>query len=321
MSNAPRQLGLVHDKRYLDHDTGHGHPERADRLRAVMDRLESGGLLDTVTALGPRKAEPKELARVHSASYIDRVSLNCAQGATFMDSLDTPVCPDSYDVARLAAGGLLAAVDAVMAGDLTRAMCLPRPPGHHAEFDQAMGFCLFNNVAVAAAHLVGPHLLDRVAIVDFDVHHGNGTQHLFETRSDILFCSAHEHPRSQFPGTGFEYETGTGPGEGFTVNVPLMPRTGEDEAKAAFEGVILPKLDAYKPQFLLISAGFDAEADDPLGNLNWKPQTFDWITRRLGEVADKHCGGKIVSTLEGGYDLDSLARCVSVHLEALRDTL
>ncbi len=314
---AGMSVGLVYDERYLTHDTGHGHPERADRLRAIMEKLTEDGLLERLMRIEAKLAAVDAITAIHSPEYVERVAEQCASAPGYLDSLDTPICPASYEVALLSAGGAIAAADTVMAGTVQRAFSMGRPPGHHAERSQAMGFCLFNNIAIAAEHLVRAHGMERVAIVDFDVHHGNGTQHVFDQRGDVLFVSTHEHPRFQFPGTGFEHETGNGDGAGATLNVTLLPGTGDAEAREAYEKQVLPRLEAFEPQVLLISAGFDAEADDPLGGLAWTTDTFDWLAGKLCEVADRHAGGRVVSTLEGGYNLASLARCVSTYLRAL----
>lgn len=211
----------------------------------------------------------------------------------------------------------MAAVDAVMAGDLRRAFCAMRPPGHHAEFDRCMGFCLFNHIALAAERLRRTHNIERVAVVDFDVHHGNGTQHLFEERADVLFISMHEHPDYQYPGTGYAHETGRGDGAGYTLNIPLRPGSGHHEAVAAFEKQVLPALLDYQPGFLLVSAGFDADVADPLGHLDFTAETYRWMTGQLVTLAERCCDGRIVSLLEGGYDLDALGRDVSAHVAAM----
>jgi len=314
-------LGLIYDDRFLEHDTGPGHPERPDRLRAIVDRLQRDGALDKVRRLPFESAPIETLERVHDASYIERVRVACEEGRPFIDSADTPVCPASYEIARLAAGAALAAADAVMAGEVRRAFCAVRPPGHHAEHATAMGFCLFNNVAVAAEHLIHRHGLRRVAILDFDVHHGNGTQHTFEHRRDVLFLSCHEHPSFQYPGTGFANEAGLGEGHGSTRNVPLMPGADDRAAREAFEHHLLPELESFHPDALLLSAGFDAADGDPIGGLAWSTDGYRWISERLVDAADRLCDGRLLSVLEGGYNLDKLADGAAVHIDALRATM
>jgi acetoin utilization deacetylase AcuC-like enzyme len=221
-------------------------------------------------------------------------------------------------VAALAAGGILAACDAVIAGQVRRAFCAVRPPGHHAEADRAMGFCLFNNVAIGAEYVVRRHGLARVAIVDFDVHHGNGTQHIFESRSDVLYISLHERPASlPFPGSGEADEVGRGPGKGYTLNVLLDRGSGESDYLAALDNAVIPALDRYGPEFLLISAGFDALMDDTISHISLDPDSYGSITRRLVRTAEQYCGGRLVSVLEGGYDLPNLGSAVVAHIRAL----
>ncbi|MEE9212001.1 MAG: histone deacetylase, partial [Phycisphaeraceae bacterium] len=208
-------------------------------------------------------------------------------------------------------------VDQVSAGHVRNAFCAVRPPGHHAEHDRSMGFCIFNNVAIAAEHLIREHGLERVAIIDFDVHHGNGTQHIFEDRADVLYISIHEHPQHLYPGTGFASETGRGPGEGTTINLPVLPGAGDDVYRRLFRQRVIPALDDFSPQVLLISAGFDACKDDPLAHVELSAEGFGWMTQQLRDAAERHCGGRLISMLEGGYDLRSLAECVAVHVGGL----
>ncbi len=310
-------VGLVHDDRFAKHETGPTHPERPARLAAIHKRLQADGWLEKLTRIEPKNATIDAIGRVHDTDYIQRVRQACAQGQAFMDSPDSPICKASYDIALLAAGGVMQAVDQVMAGKVDHAFCAVRPPGHHAEHKRAMGFCLFNNIAIAAEHLIDTHQFKRIAIIDFDVHHGNGTQHSFEDRADVLFMSCHEHPKFQFPGTGYEHERGSGDGLGYTVNCPMMPGSGDAVAHDIFTQTFLPKLAEYKPQFLLISAGFDAIESDPLGGLTMTYKGFVWMAQQLKQAAAAHCEGRVVSVLEGGYDLNALARCVSEHIGVL----
>jgi len=309
--------GLIYDDRFLDHDTGPGHPERPDRLRAIVKRLKATHQWDALVHLPVDPINLRWVHAVHDAAYIDRLHRACETGANFIDDNDCPICPASYAIARLAAGGVLNAVDAVMDGRVTNAFCAVRPPGHHAERDRAMGFCLLANVAIAANYAAAHHGLQRIAVVDFDVHHGNGTQHLLEHRSDVLFISLHEHPAYQYPGTGYGSEQGTGAGKGFTLNLPLDPGSDDDAYRSAFNTHVLPALDEFKPELLLISAGFDAAEADPLGHQNVSAVGFAWMTRKLKSVADTHAAGRLVSVLEGGYDLVSLAEAVAVHIGVL----
>ncbi len=312
-------VGLIYDRRFLDHrDAEDVHLEHPLRLTVIMEAFEKEGLLQRMLRLPFRQAKAEEIALVHDPVYVDIVRMACDEGMTAIGSEDTFLCEKSYDVAALAVGGVMAACDAVMKGAVQRAFCAVRPPGHHAETDRAMGFCLFNNVAVAAEHLVRNHGLKRVAIVDFDVHHGNGTQHIFESRADVLYASIHERPGSiGFPGTGEATEVGTGPGRGFTLNVPLSHGAGDAEYRTAFERQIVPRLDEYRPEFLLVSAGFDALAADTISHLRLEPESYGWMTELLVDVALRHGEGRVVSVLEGGYHLDYLGRAVVHHVGAL----
>jgi len=311
--------GFIYDERCLNHDTGMGHPERADRLRAVIQGLTQAGLYDRLEHLDFEPVDTAYVERLHNPPYVRRCFEYCREGVPFVDTPDSAVCTESADIALLAAGGVRRAVDGVMAGEIDNAFCALRPPGHHAEAAESMGFCLFCNIALAADYLIRDHGLERVAIVDFDVHHGNGTQHLLEDRGDILFISVHQDPATLFPGTGAAHETGTDGGEGFTLNLPLPPQSGDSEYAEVFDAKIIPALDAFKPQFLLVSAGFDAATSDPLAQMNVSTEGFAAMSQQLVEVAKKHCGGRLVSTLEGGYDLEALSQGVNAHVRALLD--
>ena len=310
--------GLVYHDAFLAHDTGPTHPERPSRLRAILQTLEQHHHLDAMPRLEAAPATRADLETLHDPAYVQRVFDAAARDRPYVDTPECPLSPGTLDAALLAVGGVFAAVDAVMAGEVDNAFCAVRPPGHHAEADRATGFCFFGNVALAAERLMRRHGLSRVAVVDFDVHHGNGTQHLFEDRGDVLFCSIHQHPTTLYPGTGFSYERGRGAGEGLTVNVPLDPGAGDAEFRHALVYQIMPALHAFAPAFVLLSAGFDAARDDPLAQLDVTPEAFRWATGFLKKQAEKHCGGKLVSVLEGGYNLRSLSECVSLHVAALR---
>ena len=309
--------GFIFDPRFCDHDTGPQHPERPDRLRAIHQQLQSTGLLDRLTAIDFAPADLPVIERVHQRVYIDRLRAACASNQPFIDAPDSAICPESYDIALLAVGGALAAVDAVMAGRVDNAFCALRPPGHHAERHLSMGFCLFNNIAIAAEHLRQVHGIERVAIVDFDVHHGNGTQHIFEDRGDVLFISIHEDPRHLYPGTGFAQETGRGDGVGCTINLPMPPRAGDSDYQQAFDQSVLPALDVFKPQVLLVSTGYDAAAADPLADIRVTTAGFRWMTQQLFAVAREQAQGSMICLLEGGYDLTALADGVEATIGAL----
>jgi acetoin utilization deacetylase AcuC-like enzyme len=269
--------------------------------------------------LTPFPADEKWPLLCHSLEHVKRIRDLCRAGGGMLDE-DTPVCPVSYDIALLSLGSVLGCCDAVMTGKAKRAFSAGRPPGHHAEPDRAMGFCLFSNVAIAAKYLQKTHGVGRVAIVDFDVHHGNGTQACLEDNPSVLFISLHQHPRTCYPGTGYEKEIGIGAGEGFTLNIPMRPRSDDEDYILAIQDRVVPALSDFRPEILLISAGFDGHRDDPLAHVNLSDDAFETMTSQLVQVANAHCGGRVVSALEGGYNLRALGRCVVRHLIALRDT-
>jgi acetoin utilization deacetylase AcuC-like enzyme len=300
----------------LAHDTGPGHPESPARIRAIMamlDREERKGTLVGVERREPPRATHEQLERVHTARYIDGV-LNAepASGYVRLDP-DTVMSPGSGEAALRAAGAAVAAVDAVIGGEADNVFCALRPPGHHAEAERAMGFCLFNSVAVGARQALDVHGLESVSIFDFDVHHGNGTQHSFEREPRVQYLSTHQWPL--YPGTGAREETGVGN----IVNRPLPAGTGSRDWRRVVEADILPAIDAFAPALIMASAGFDAHRADPLAMLELVEDDFAWVTARLVELARKHSGGRVVSVLEGGYDLSALANSALAHLNALRE--
>ena len=267
--------------------------------------------------IDPTLADPKWLTLVHTSAMIERTRRICQAGGGVLDSGDTPVGANSYDIALLSLGSLLGCCDAVMTGKVDRAFSAARPPGHHAEPDRPMGFCLFANVAIAAKYLQQQYKVGRVAIVDFDVHHGNGTQACLENDPTTLFISLHQHPKTCYPGSGYEWETGVGAGQGYIHNIVFSPGCGDDEYKAAFHEQVLPELDLFKPEVLLISAGFDAHAGDPLAQMNLTDDCYEEMTRLLVESANRYCNGRVISALEGGYNLQALGRSVVRHLIGL----
>ncbi|ETW99713.1 MAG: hypothetical protein ETSY1_14020 [Candidatus Entotheonella factor] len=312
--STPAPTALVYHPDYLLHDPGPSHPERPARLRAVMDHLQRQGLSDTLLRLHPEPAAELWITRVHTPVYVQQLKA-AVQAAPAQLDADTRVSKHSYDVARLAVGGVLLAVDAVMAGQAQNAFAALRPPGHHALADRAMGFCLFNYVAIATRYVQEKHGMARVLIVDWDAHHGNGTQDVFFADPSVLFFSTHQYP--YYPGTGAASETGTGAGQGTTINVPLAAGSGDEEIIAAFQERLLPAANAFRPDFVFLSAGFDAHRRDPLAQLQVTESGYARLTRIVKDIAEQHAAGRLVSVLEGGYDLDALARSVEAHLRVL----
>ena len=307
-------VALVFHDDCLKHDNGPGHPERPDRLLAIRRRLAERGLLDRLLLLQPDEAPLDSLALVHDRAYIEAIRRACERAPVRLDP-DTGVSPGSWRAALLSAGGALMACDAVLAGKARSAFVCTRPPGHHAEAGRAMGFCLFNNIAVAARHLQRAHGLGRILIVDWDVHHGNGTQHMFESDPTVFYFSTHQFPF--YPGTGSARETGSGRGAGFTLNYPMPAGSGDAEYIEVFQSVLCPEIDRVQPEAILISAGFDAHRDDPLAGMSLTEKGYAALTSILREAAGRHCDGRIISLLEGGYDLQALAASVEAHLLAL----
>ena len=332
-----KTIGFACSPRFVEHITGPSHPERPDRIRTILRAVREAGLVSSpdpfpefkidlglqplpgpkLVELTPVPADEKWLLTCHTQGHIDHVKRVCEAGGGVLDLGDTPVGRSSYEIAMLSLGSALVCCDAVMSGQVQRAFSAARPPGHHAEQHRAMGFCLFANAAIAARYLQQKHGLGRVAVVDFDVHHGNGTQACLEDDPSVLFISLHQHPNTCYPGSGHAYEVGDGPGRGFTLNIPFDPGTGDGPYLAAFDGQVIPKLEHFQPEALIISAGFDAHADDPLAQIELTDECFELMTRKLANFADQHCGGRVISLLEGGYNLRALGRSVVRHLVGL----
>jgi acetoin utilization deacetylase AcuC-like enzyme len=305
------RTGVALDRRMLEHDPGRGHPERADRLRVLVDHLaDAPGLV----SLGARPATEDELTLVHPAEHVERVAATAGRARVAFDP-DTSTSPGSWDAARLAAGSLLTVCDAVLAGDVANGFALVRPPGHHAERERAMGFCLFNNVAIAAAWLRRRGIA-RVAIIDWDLHHGNGTQHLFEADPDVLYVSTHQYP--YYPGTGAADEVGRGAGAGRTVNLPFPAGFGDVEYGQAFAELVAPIVRQFAPEFILVSAGFDCDHRDPLGGMEVTPAGFSVMAHACMDLAAECTRGRIAAVLEGGYDLGAIVEGVDATLAAMR---
>lgn len=307
-------VGLVYDSLYLEHDTGAGHPERSERLSAIVSSLHEAGLWQKLTQIEATDATLDDLELVHDESLIDAIHRFADAGGGYIDP-DTVVSPRSYDIALRAVGGCLRAVDAVWSRRMGSAFCLVRPPGHHATPDRAMGFCLFNNVAIAARYSIAKYDLERVAIVDFDVHHGNGTQDAFYADPSVLYFSTHQYP--YYPGTGHWQEHGAGAGAGTTLNVPLPAGCGDVEYRRVFAEIMTPALKRFRPQLMLISAGFDAHFSDPLAQMRLSARGYYDLASTLKSLADELCSGRVVVALEGGYDLTALAWSVRACVDVL----
>jgi len=310
------QTGLLLDEIFERHDTGIGHPETAGRVKAVAEKLKADGLVEKCQRLDFRRARDEEILLCHHPDYLNLVKREIdGKSSGQLSTGDTVYGQESLDVATQAVGGVLNAVDAVMEGGMDNAFAVVRPPGHHANADTGMGFCIFNNVAIAVRHAQRKHDLERVLIVDWDVHHGNGTQDIFYQDGSVVYFSTHQHP--WYPGTGMAGEKGDGKGEGTTINHPLPAGSGMIEIEAAFRESLVPKMAKFKPEMVLVSAGFDSRIGDPLGQFQLSDADFVALTGILLELADDHCEGRLVSVLEGGYSLSGLAAAAAAHLEAL----
>ena len=312
-----RRTGYVFAQRYLLHDPGSWHPERPDRLKAIHTALEEDDLLELLVRLRPDYAPLEWVERLHDPNYIRRFKEACEQGKQIFEVQDCGICRDSYQTALLAVGGVMLAVEAVMGNQVDNAFCAVRPPGHHAERDRAMGFCFFNNVAIGAVYALEHFGLERVAIIDWDVHHGNGTQHLFEADPRVFYVSLHEDPQYCYPGTGYRREEGKGAGLGFTLNLPFPPHSDDSDYLTALKKEALPRLKQFAPQLVFISAGFDAHAKDPLAHMNLSREGYREMGRLLLDLAQETAGGRLITVLEGGYNLEVLAECVEDHLRLL----
>ena len=309
------KTALLADPIYREHLAGREHPERPERFDAVMDGLVRAGLLDRLMRVDRRAATEEELLLCHTPEYLRTAKRDIEQGRPFLSTGDTDITPNSWNIASQAVGGVLNAVDAVVSGSAQNAFCVVRPPGHHANASRGMGFCVFNNVAIGARYAQRRHNLERVMIVDWDVHHGNGTQDIFYADASVFFFSTHQWPL--YPGTGRADETGEGAGEGTTMNFPFPAGSGRKEILGAMENALAPAAERFRPDLLLISAGFDSRIGDLLGRFTLTDRDFADLTRVVMGIAERHAGGRVVSMLEGGYSLDGLASAAVAHVEAL----
>ena len=312
------KTGLVYDDIYLNHDTGPHHPEKAKRLTAIIESLRITGLLEKVLHIVPEPAKRDIIALCHEPDYIDKFERDVTNASPFIHTPECPLSPATFEVARYAVGGVLKGVDDVLEGRVKNCFCAVRPPGHHAERSRAMGFCYFNNVAIAATYLQKQHDIDRIMIIDWDVHHGNGTQHIFEENASVFYISLHQDPSSCYPGSGWAQETGSGKGRGYTLNLPMSPGSSDEAYLKAMEHVE-QTMDHFKPQFVLISAGFDAHTADPLAHIRLTKKGFESLTRSVKNIAESYAKGRIVSVLEGGYNMEALKESIEAHLTVLME--
>ena len=311
-----RKLAIVTDDLFLAHRNPPGHPECPERLAGILDMLAATGLGEKTVSIETRPATEEEIVLVHARPYFEAVKATSGREFTELDA-DTSACEVSFDAALAGSGGLVCSADSVLSGEIDAAFVLCRPPGHHAERDRAMGFCLFNHVAVAAAHLVSNRGIGKVAVIDWDVHHGNGTQHIFYDSSQVLYFSVHQFPF--YPGTGSLKELGYEKGLGHTVNVPCPSMLGDEDYLRIFGEILAPVMEQYRPEFILVSAGFDAYQADPLGGMLLTSRGFARLTRFALELAEKHCGGRIAFVLEGGYNTAEMGPIARAVVEEMLD--
>ncbi len=317
-TDTPRRTAFIGSPAYLRHETRAGHAESARRLAKLSRAAHRDALHRSLVFLDPYPPDPSFLERIHGAEYLKRFQESVRRGDRTFMTVDCSVSRETFEVASLAVGGVLAGIDAVLNRRVENAFCAVRPPGHHAGRSSAMGFCFLNNVAAGAIYAREVYGVSRIFILDWDVHHGNGTEQIFEEDPDTFFCSIHEHPSFCYPGTGRRMDRGKGAGLGATRNIPLMPHAGDPEAIEAFEQEVAPEIERFRPELILVSAGFDGHRNDAIADLEWTERAYVHMTERLCELADRHCEGRIVSVLEGGYNPDTLVSCTLAHLRALQ---
>jgi len=313
-----KKVAYVYHPDYLLHAPPFEHPESPERLIAIHEHLKGVGLLDTLVPVTPDYPNDGEILRVHDPDYLRSLELACRRGDLTLDSEDTYLNKNSYSIALLSAAGAMAGADAVATGKVDRAFCAVRPPGHHAGRAEGMGFCLMNNAAITARYLQAKHGVSKVMIIDWDVHHGNGTQSIFWEDPSVFYFSIHENPAFLYPGTGRRWETGKGAGEGTTLNAPMAPGAGNDEYRLVFEQMLAPAVERFRPEVFVLSTGFDAHRDDPLADIELTEEGYQCLSGILVDLANRSCGGKIISLLEGGYERESLMRCTEIHIRELQ---
>ncbi len=314
-----KKTGFVYDERYLEHITFDGHPESHYRLISIVEGLKENGLMEKLLPIQAETANQRWIEAVHNIHYIMKFEEACIMGLPDFEHQDNSICRDSYDIALLAAGGVLKAIDMVMKGEIDNAFCAIRPPGHHAETDKAMGFCYFNNVAIGARYVQKQWGIKRVGIIDFDVHHGNGTQQIFENDDSVFYYSIHEHPSFAYPGTGREFETGAAEGAGYTLNTPILPGRGDMDYRKKLTTDMIPAFKKFEPEVMILSAGFDAHSSDLMSGINLTTEGYKFISETIMNLVNKISAGRVISVLEGGYNLEILPQLVSDHIKMLAE--
>ncbi|NOR04695.1 MAG: histone deacetylase [Deltaproteobacteria bacterium] len=313
-----RPIALVTDPRYLDHDTANSlHPEIPARLEGLLKRLESSPLAPYLKKISPRKAEMNRVLAVHDEDYLSSFEGTCISGREFFGHPDNRLGYHSYEIALLAAGGCLSGIDIIENGESELVFCCIRPPGHHAERAQALGFCFLNNIAIAARYWKDVYSKERILIIDWDAHHGNGIQEIFDQDPDVFYISIHEHPTFSFPGTGYANETGTGPGEGATLNIPLPPGSGDEAILNALKGPAGEAVKKFRPEAIIVAAGFDAHVMDDMSGLAYTTKLYGYLGTFMAFWAERYCQGKVLSILEGGYHPEALPASVEAYLAGL----
>jgi len=312
-----KKTGFLFDRRYMLHETSDYHPEIHERLDAIYKGINDADLLPKLTLINGSRADLKWVEAVHDKDYIHSFQDACMSGKKIFRHPDNQMCCETFETALLAVGGIIDTVDLVMKDELDNAFCAVRPPGHHAERAEAMGFCYFNNVAIAARYLQLQWKISNIGIVDFDVHHGNGTQHIFEQDPSVFYYSIHEHPSFAYPGTGREFEYGSGLGYGFTKNSPVLPGQGDLEYKKLIKKDLLADFEKFRPEVILVSVGFDGHVDDDMSGIKLSTQWYSWIMEKILGMSDKYSNGRLITILEGGYSLKRLPELAKNHVSIL----